>query len=89
MKSVRLNIEGLEDIETQNRVKNQLKSLNGVKEVNFSVDEKYVDVTYDRDVTSAHINNHLQNNGYKVNDLVKTELSDSFKNNNSALEDRL
>lgn len=66
MKSIRLNIEGLEQKETQDKVRNQLESLKGVQDVCLSIDETFVDVNYDEQTSDAEINNHLQNNGYKI-----------------------
>lgn len=67
MKSVRLNIEGLQEKETQEKVLNQIKSLKGVQDICLSIDETLVDVSFDEETSEAEINNHLQNNGYKLN----------------------
>lgn len=66
MKSIKLNIEGLEEKETQDKVRDQLVGLRGVKEVGISTDESFVDVIYDDQTSDAEISNHLQNNGYKI-----------------------
>ncbi|WFR59223.1 hypothetical protein QA584_09100 [Anaerocolumna sp. AGMB13025] len=71
MNSVRLNIEGLNDDETQDRVKNQLEGIIGVQKVMLSAGQDYVDINYDDQTSSAELNNHLQNNGYKVVDINK------------------
>lgn len=68
MNSIRLNIEGLQENETQDRVRNQLEGIIGVKEVSLSAGQDYVDIGYDDQTSAAEINNHLQNNGYKVTD---------------------
>lgn len=66
MNSIRLNIEGLEQNETQDRVKTQLESIIGVQNVYLSSGQMYLDVDYDEQTSDKEINNHLQNNGYKV-----------------------
>ncbi len=70
MESVRLNIEGLQDDETQAKVRNQLEGIVGVKGVSLSAGQNYVDINYDEQTSSQEINNHLQNNGYKVTDIT-------------------
>ena len=70
MESVRLNIEGLQDDETQDKVRNQLEGIVGVKGVSLSAGQNYVDINYDEQTSSQEINNHLQNNGYKVTDIT-------------------
>lgn len=69
MNNVRLNIEGLRDPETQDRVRNQLEGIVGVQKVHLSTGQNYVDINYDDQTSAAEINNHLQNNGYKVKDV--------------------
>lgn len=69
MNSIRLNIEGLNENETQDRVRNQLEGIIGVRDVLLSEGQTYVDINYDDDTSVAEINNHLQNNGYKVTDI--------------------
>lgn len=66
MQSIRLNIEGLEQKETQVRVINQLEGMIGVQDISLSEDETFLDVNYDEETSDAEINNHLQNNGYKI-----------------------
>lgn len=66
MNSIRLNIEGLEQPETQDRVRNQLEGIVGIQNVCLSEGQRYVDVNYDDQTSDIEINNHLQNNGYKV-----------------------
>lgn len=66
MNSVRFNIEGLQQNETQDKVKDQLESLIGVQDVCLSAGQTYVDVKYDEQISNIEINNHLQNNGYKI-----------------------
>lgn len=68
--NVRLNIEGLEFEETQQRVKNQLEGLIGVHKVDMSAGQTYVDINHDEQTTVAEINTHLQNNGYKVTEIM-------------------
>lgn len=68
MNHTRFNINGLEQPETQDRVRNQLENIIGVKEVCLSEGQNYVDINYDEQISEAEINNHLQNNGYKVLD---------------------
>lgn len=68
MQSIRINIEGLQFNETQDRVKDQIEGMIGVARAKVSEGQDYVDVDYD-DQTSVHeIRNHLQNNGYKILD---------------------
>lgn len=69
MLNVRLNIDGLEETETQNRVKDQLEGIVGVRSVYVSKGQNYVDVSFDEKTSVMEINNHLQNNGYKVTDV--------------------
>jgi cation transport ATPase len=68
MNSIRFNIEGLQENETQDRVKNQLEGMIGVQRVSLSAGQDYVDINYDDQTSAAEINNHLQNNGYKIKD---------------------
>lgn len=68
MNHTRFNINGLEQPETQERVKNQLENIIGVKEVCISEGQNYVDINYDEQISEVEINNHLQNNGYKIKD---------------------
>lgn len=70
MNIIRLNIEGLEQNETQDRVKNQLESIIGVQNVYLSSGQTYLEVDYDDQTSDKEINNHLQNNGYKVIDMT-------------------
>lgn len=70
MDSIRLIIEGLEQPETQDRVKNQLEGMIGIQEVCLSEGQTYVDVNYDEQTSAVEINNHLQNNGYKIEDIT-------------------
>ncbi|PKM94399.1 MAG: hypothetical protein CVU84_10025 [Firmicutes bacterium HGW-Firmicutes-1] len=69
MQSIRLNIEGLEQKETQVKVINQLEGMRGVQDIYLSEDETFLDVNFDEETSDAEINNHLQNNGYKINKL--------------------
>jgi hypothetical protein len=71
MHSLRLIIEGLEQEETQDKVRDQIEGLIGVQEVCLSAGQNYVDINYDNQTSDAEINNHLQNNGYKVTDINK------------------
>lgn len=66
MMNIRLEIEGLEEKETQERVRKQLEGMEGVWDVCMSREEKCVDVSYDDRTSDAEIHNHLQNNGYKI-----------------------
>ncbi len=68
--NVRLNIEGLEFEETQDRVKNQLEGLIGVNKVDMSAGQTYVDINHDEQTTVSEISTHLQNNGYKVTEIM-------------------
>jgi cation transport ATPase len=70
MNIIRLNIEGLEQNETQDRVKSQLESIIGVQNVYLSSGQTYLEVDYDEQTSDKEINNHLQNNGYKVIDMT-------------------
>lgn len=67
MNSIRLNIEGLQEKETQDKVRNQLEGMIGVQELSLSIDETCFEVNYDEHTSEAEIYNHLQNNGYKIN----------------------
>lgn len=69
MNSIRLSIDGLEFSETQDKVRNQLKDMIGVTEVSLSEGQDYMDIQYDGQVSVSEINNHLQNNGYKVTNI--------------------
>lgn len=69
MERVRLNIEGIEKRETQDRVKSQLDGVIGIQEVFMSTDKPYLNVDYDEQTSEMEIRNHLQNNGYKINDM--------------------
>lgn len=69
MNHIRLNIEGLEQAETQDKVRNQLDNIIGVQEVNLAAGQTYIDIDYDEQTSEAEINNHLQNNGYKTTDI--------------------
>lgn len=66
MHSVRLTIEGLQENETQARVRDQLEGIIGVKDVLLSKGQDYVDIHYNDQTSISEINSHLQNNGYKV-----------------------
>ncbi len=68
MYHMRVDIDGLEFPETQDRVRNQLEGIIGVKCVELSTGKDYLEVTFDDQTSEAEINNHLQNNGYKVTD---------------------
>ncbi|SEW24054.1 hypothetical protein [[Clostridium] fimetarium] len=70
MKSIRINIEGLQEIETQDKVRDQLESVIGVQNVGMSAGQTYVDVDYDEQTSDIELNNHLQNNGYKITDRI-------------------
>lgn len=70
MNSIRLNIEGLQQNETQDKVRNQLEGIIGVQDVCLSSGQTYVDVNYDEQTSDVEINNHLQNNGYKITDII-------------------
>ncbi|MGB8451968.1 MAG: hypothetical protein WCD89_06500 [Anaerocolumna sp.] len=69
MHSLRLIIDGLEQEETQDKVRDQIEGIIGVQEVDLSAGQNYVDINYDDQTSDAEINNHLQNNGYKVTDI--------------------
>lgn len=69
MNSIRLTIEGLEQNETQDKVKDQLVGVIGVQNVILSAGQTYLDVKYDDQTSAQEIENHLQNNGYKVMDI--------------------
>jgi cation transport ATPase len=70
MENVRLTIEGLQFNETQDRVKNQLEGIVGVRNVFLSEGQDYLEINYDEQTSAQEINNHLQNNGYKVSDIA-------------------
>lgn len=65
---LRLDIDGLELEETQNKVRNQLEGIVGVQSVEVSTGQNYVSINYDDQTSSTEIYNHLQNNGYKIMD---------------------
>lgn len=66
MDSIRLSIEGLQEVETQERVRNQLEGIIGIQNVSLSEGQNYVDINFDEQTSVSEINNHLQNNGYKI-----------------------
>lgn len=66
MNSIRINIEGLQEPETQDRVRYQLEGVIGVQDVFTSEGQTYLDIKFDEQTSVAEINSHLQNNGYKV-----------------------
>lgn len=68
MESIRINIEGLQFGETQDRVKDQIEGMIGVTNVKMSEGQDYVDVDYNDQTSVQEIRNHLQNNGYKILD---------------------
>lgn len=68
MNSIRLWIDGLEFMETQDKVRDQLEGIIGIRNVCFSAGQNYVDIDYDEQTSLSEINSHLQNNGYKVID---------------------
>ncbi|GEM_PF-1421080 len=70
MQNIRLNIDGLEDNETQDKVKKQIEGIVGVGKVNLSAGQDYVDIQFDEQTSYSEISSHLQNNGYKVTDMV-------------------
>lgn len=70
MNSIRLNIEGLEQNETQDRVKNQLENIIGIQNVYLSSGQTFLELDYDDQTSDKEINNHLQNNGYKVTEIT-------------------
>jgi len=71
MNFIRINIEGLQQEETQDKVRDQLEGLIGVQDVYLSAGQTYVDINYDEQTSDVEINNHLQNNGYKIMDINK------------------
>lgn len=66
MKNIRLIIDGLEEKETQKKVRKQLTGIIGVKDAYANNDELILTVNYDERTSEAEIINHLQNNGYKA-----------------------
>jgi copper chaperone CopZ len=66
MDNIRFSIEGLQEVETQERVRNQLEGIVGIQNVFLSEGQNYVDINFDEQTSVAEINNHLQNNGYKI-----------------------
>lgn len=66
MDNIRLCIEGLQEVETQDRVRNQLEGIIGIQHVSLSEGQNYVDINFDEQTSVTEINNHLQNNGYKI-----------------------
>ncbi|WP_303864866.1 hypothetical protein [Alkalibaculum bacchi] len=66
MKKTRLCIDSIVDKETQDRVIHQLYGMNGIREAQLSSDKKAIEVIYDEQISLEEINNHLQNNGYKI-----------------------
>lgn len=67
---IRLEIEGLEFNETQDRVRNQLEGIVGVQGVELSEGQDYVDIRFDEQTSVGEIDSHLKNNGYKVNNIL-------------------
>ncbi|QHQ63219.1 hypothetical protein Ana3638_22600 [Anaerocolumna sedimenticola] len=70
MQSIRFNIDGLEENETQDKVRNQLEGVVGVHDVFLSKGQNYVDINFDEQTSVPELNNHLQNNGYKITDII-------------------
>lgn len=68
MNHIRLSVEGLEYMETQDKVRNQLEGIIGVQSIALHDGQDYVDISFDDQTTASEINSHLQNNGYKVTD---------------------
>jgi len=66
MKNLKLNLEGLQYKDSQNKVKKQLERLNGVEEICMDIDHKSVDVTFDWPATEVEIKQCIENNGFKV-----------------------
>jgi len=56
-------------METQDKVRDQLESVIGVLNVGMSAGQTYADVDYDDQTSDIELNNHLQNNGYKIMDI--------------------
>lgn len=71
MENVRLTVEGLQFNETQDKVKSQLEGIVGVRSVLLSEGQNYVEVNYDDQTSAQEINNHLQNNGYKISEFIQ------------------
>ncbi|WMJ87089.1 hypothetical protein [Anaerocolumna sp. MB42-C2] len=70
MQSIRFNIDGLEENETQDKVRNQLEGVVGVHDIFLSKGQNYVDINFDEQTSIPELNNHLQNNGYKITDII-------------------
>lgn len=68
MDSIKFSIAGLEQTETQDRVRNQLEGVIGVRNVSLSEGQDYVVIDYDEQTSLEEIHSHLQNNGYKILD---------------------
>lgn len=71
--NARINIEGLEFNETQDRVKSQLEGMIGIQDVSLSEGQNYVDLVYDEQTSASEIDSHLKNNGYKVIHILERE----------------
>jgi hypothetical protein len=69
MNIMRVDIDGLEFPETQERVKDQLVGIIGVRNIQLSAGKDYLEVSFDDQTSEGEINSHLQNNGYKVTDM--------------------
>lgn len=70
MSQIRITIDGLEQNETQERVRRQLEGIIGIHNACTSAGQDYIEVNYDERTSVAEINSHLQNNGYKVIDIL-------------------
>lgn len=68
--NIRLEIDGLEFNETQDRVRNQLEGMIGVQKVDLSEGQDYVDINYDEQTSVEEIDSHLKNNGYKITNIL-------------------
>lgn len=71
MEHIRLIVDNLEERETQDRVRSQLENVIGVKKVDLSAGQNYVDINISEETSLPEIQNHLQNNGYKVTDIIQ------------------
>ncbi len=65
MRNLTLKLEGLQYVDTQNKVKDQLDKINGVQKTLMNIDKKVVEITYDWPATDDEIRDCL-NKEFKV-----------------------
>ena len=66
MKEINLKVSGMVCGGCENRVKNALKNITGVKEVSASCETKVVTVTCQNEVEGSIIKETIENLGYEI-----------------------